>query len=315
MIRTAALWTVTLAALTALACSGMGSSDPGPAPAPSDPPAEATASPPPGPTDADLQLATDPRTLAQLLARAERRIRDPEVPDDEAGRWGHVQQRVYRALAADDALAAAVQESIPPELRPVVEQNVYGTREIALTVTKLATDLPDWRIVSARPMQELKGFYQEAAARFGVPWTALASIHLNETRMGRLRGVSPAGARGPMQFMPPTWRQYGLGGDVELDRDAIAGAAHYLSRSGWATNRRRAIRAYNRSEHYVDAILAFMEQMDADSLAYRGYWGWQVYYRTVAGSIWLPEGYEQSERVSIEAWCRPRGEPYCPGGN
>ena len=37
-------------------------------------------------------------------------------------------------------------------------------------------------------------------------------INLVETRFNRLRNNSSAGAQGPMQFMPATWRAYGLGG-------------------------------------------------------------------------------------------------------
>ncbi|MEQ1569708.1 MAG: lytic transglycosylase domain-containing protein, partial [Myxococcota bacterium] len=261
---------------------------------------------------ADLVVPSDPAAAADRLITAERKIRDPSVSDGDAGLWGHVQQRVYRALANDEVLANAVLGSIPPELKPAVEKCLFGTREIALTVTKPKTDLPDWRIVPARPIGELKGFYEASAARHGVPWTALASVHLNETRTGRLRGTSPAGAKGPMQFMPATWAEFGLGGDIEKEQDAIEGAANYLAKSGWATDKRKAIWAYNHSDHYINAILAFMEVMDAEPAAHRGLWGWQVYYRTASGSIWLEEGYEQHERIPISQYCEGKGEPYCP---
>ena len=41
-----------------------------------------------------------------------------------------------------------------------------------------------------------------------------------------------------MQFMPATWRAYGLGGDVHDPRDAILGAANYLRASGAARDLR-----------------------------------------------------------------------------
>ena len=50
---------------------------------------------------------------------------------------------------------------------------------------------------------------QILAEEFGIDWTYLASIHLVETRMGRIRGTSVAGAQGPMQFIPATWASYG----------------------------------------------------------------------------------------------------------
>ena len=36
--------------------------------------------------------------------------------------------------------------------------------------------------------------------------------------MGRIRGTSTAGARGPMQFLPPTWVADGAGGDIKDPR-------------------------------------------------------------------------------------------------
>ena len=90
------------------------------------------------------------------------------------------------------------------------------------------------------------------------------------------------------------------------------GAGNYVNAMGWSADKRKAIWAYNHSDNYVNAILAFADVMDRNELAYRGLWGWQVYYRTVAGSIWLEEGYEQRERMTIEAYCTPRGEPHCP---
>lgn len=41
---------------------------------------------------------------------------------------------------------------------------------------------------------------------------ALAAIHLVETRFGRVKSKSVARARGPMQFVPSTWRIYWNGG-------------------------------------------------------------------------------------------------------
>jgi hypothetical protein len=145
-------WSVALGVAGCLACSGVAQVQSDPAPAASDPakeaPKEAPAQAASGPTDADLVIPTDALVLAQKLAQVERTIRDPKVDDAEAGRWGHVQQRIYRTLAADEVLANAVQASIPAELKDVVAKNLFGTKEIALTVTKPKTDLPDWRRTS-----------------------------------------------------------------------------------------------------------------------------------------------------------------------
>jgi hypothetical protein len=289
-----------------LGCGTEAPSEPPPAP----PPAPAPA--PVAPKPIELTIVRDVSLMIARLTEAERAIRDPATEDARASEWGHLQQRIYRAMAEDPVLGQAVVDGMPEDLRKDSESLWYGTREIARTVRRPRTELPSWKIVVPAPPSELKSYYQEAQAKYGVPWTVLASIHLNETRMGRLRGTSDAGARGPMQFMPPTWEQYGLGGDIEAARDAILAAGHYVSAMGWNEDKRKALWAYNHTDHYVNAILAFADVMERNELVYRGLWGWQVYYRTIAGAIWLEAGYEQSAKLPIEAYCTPRGEPHCP---
>lgn len=48
--------------------------------------------------------------------------------------------------------------------------------------------------------------YVAAEEKYGVPWTLLAAHHRIETRFSSMKSlVSPAGAEGPMQFMPCTF--------------------------------------------------------------------------------------------------------------
>ncbi len=60
-----------------------------------------------------------------------------------------------------------------------------------------------------------------------------------------------------MQFMPATWRAYGLGGNIRDPGDAILGAANYLRASGAPRNYRRALYAYNHSRLYVEAVARY----------------------------------------------------------
>ena len=113
--------------------------------------------------------------------------------------------------------------------------------------------LPRWRIVPPPPATELLGYYRLAQRRSGVPWTYLAAIHLVETRMGRIRGTSTAGARGPMQFLPSTWDLYGAGGDINDPRDAILAAARLLRHHGAPGDMADALWHYNPSDSYVGA--------------------------------------------------------------
>ena len=159
-------------------------------------------------------------------------------------------------------------------------------------MTKPKSDLPPWKIIPPPPAEELTGYYKEAEAKFGVPWEYLAAVHLVETRMGRIRGTSTAGAQGPMQFLPATWKAYGMGGDINDPHDAIMGAANYLKANGGAAGRMdNALYRYNNSNRYVRAVTLYAQQIEADPITYRAYHQWRVYYITPRGDLWLEEGY------------------------
>ena len=60
------------------------------------------------------------------------------------------------------------------------------------------------------PPPFLISIYKRAAQRYHVPWPVLAAINSIESDYGRNLNVSSAGAVGWMQFMPGTWREYGV---------------------------------------------------------------------------------------------------------
>ena len=130
-----------------------------------------------------------------------------------------------------------------------------------------------------------------------MPWPYLAAVHFVETRMGRIRGESSAGAQGPMQFLPKTWAAYGEG-DINSNKDSIRTAARYLKRNGAPADMRNALWNYNHSYLYVDAVTIYAEQMRENERAYFGYYHWQVYYRTTNGDVLLPEGYGTPTRCA-----------------
>jgi Transglycosylase SLT domain len=109
---------------------------------------------------------------------------------------------------------------------------------------------------------ELMPIFRAADQRYGVPWNALAAINKVETDFGRNMGVSSAGAIGWMQFIPATWRRYGIDGDHDghkdpyNPRDAIPAAANYLRASGAQRDLRAAIFAYNHAAWYVQQVLS-----------------------------------------------------------
>jgi hypothetical protein len=108
--------------------------------------------------------------------------------------------------------------------------------------------------------------YQACGTQYGIPWQVLASINRIETNFGQNLNVSYAGAVGWMQFMPATWKAYGVdaNGDGRKDPynpyDAICSAARYLRASGWENNPRGAVFAYNRADWYVDEVLLYARQ-------------------------------------------------------
>lgn len=248
----------------------------------------------------EVPTPEDPQAAADLLTSAERTIRDPYLEDDEVAPWGRLQQRLYAAIAADEALSAAVPGLVPEELRPEVERNLAARRALTSLVTSEgpARELPAWTIREPLPSDELLGYYQEAEAATGVPWPYLAAINLVETRMGRIVGTSTAGAVGPMQFLPSTWEEC-CQGDPTVDRDAILGAATYLQQSGAPADLAGALFRYNNSERYVEAVTAYAEVLAADPAAFPGYWSWEVVFRTDLGAVRLEPGYARTEPVPV----------------
>jgi soluble lytic murein transglycosylase-like protein len=237
-------------------------------------------------------VADEAGALLQQLVTAERAVRDPAVTGGDLAYMGHLQQLVYRRLIERPDLRDAVFAAIPPDLRGSADFNLAAGADLWLFGPIRVTELPEWRIVSAPPINDLLRYYREAEAEFGVSWSYLAAINLVETRMGRIRGDSYAGAQGPMQFMPKTWDAYG-DGDVNDPRDAILAAARYLRATGAPADMEGAIWHYNHDPEYVDAVMKYAAVMKGDPNAFRGYYGWQVYYQTAYGTYLLPVGWSK----------------------
>jgi hypothetical protein len=124
-----------------------------------------------------------------------------------------------------------------------------------------AVGVPNFIIDKFRVPPFLLSIYQAAGIEYGVRWEILAAINEIETDYGRNLNVSSAGALGWMQFMPATWRTYGVdaNGDGRKDPynpvDAIFAAARYLKAAGYAEDVRAALFAYNHADWYVDSVL------------------------------------------------------------
>ncbi len=103
--------------------------------------------------------------------------------------------------------------------------------------------------------------YQAAGIEYGVRWEILAAINEIETDYGRNLNVSSAGALGWMQFMPPSWKAYGVDANKDGRKDpynpvdAIFAAARYLKAANYENDVRGAIFAYNHADWYVDSVM------------------------------------------------------------
>src|SRR5215204_3962712 len=146
-------------------------------------------------------------------------------------------------------------------------RNTDGSPTLDNPTVSLATPgparigVPNFFIDKFRIPPFLLPIYQAAGIEYGVRWEVLAAINEIETDYGRNLNVSSAGAVGWMQFLPSTWRLYGVdaNGDNVQDPynpvDAIFAAARYLKAAGADTDLRKAIFAYNHADWYVDSVL------------------------------------------------------------
>jgi hypothetical protein len=121
--------------------------------------------------------------------------------------------------------------------------------------------VPNFFIDAFRIPPFLLPIYQAAGIEYDVPWQVLAAINEIETDYGRNLSVSSAGAVGWMQFMPETWKKYGVDAtgsgyaDPYNPVDAIFAAARYLHAAGASKNLPNAIYSYNHAWWYVQSVL------------------------------------------------------------
>lgn len=259
--------------------------------------ATAAAPPPPAVTVPAPQASASPEPVqfsdgiqvGRALALTEAAIRSPDTVADRLAQLGRTQQIAYRTLVANPAWRGPALAQIPAGLRGAARANIEAGAELA-ALTKPGTTLPAWLIVPPPPAGELLSYYKLAEAQFGIGWQYLAAIHLIESRMGRIRGESTAGAQGPMQFLPQTWARYGKG-DINDPREAVLAAGRYLKAAGAPQDMARALFAYNRSRRYVNAVTIYARQMMDDERAFLGYYNWQVFYRMPQADVELSVGY------------------------
>jgi membrane-bound lytic murein transglycosylase B len=235
---------------------------------------------PPAPRE---PIPAEPAFVAARLAQVDSRMRSHLAGDITLEAL--YEERVYRRLAARPRLARRVIRLLPARMRPDARDTVSGLHSL-FTLTTFATE-SRFRTGPPTPRDQLRAYYAQAQRRFGVRWQVLAAINFIESNFGRLRNVSNAGAIGPMQFIPQTWRAYGMGGNIRDPLDAILGAANYLHANGAPRDEADAIFHYNPSPLYVNAVRRYARAMTRDPGMFWVYWSWQSFQRTPTGEVQL----------------------------
>ncbi|MFC6961442.1 lytic transglycosylase domain-containing protein [Halocatena marina] len=109
--------------------------------------------------------------------------------------------------------------------RRTVLKTIAGTGIAAVGTASVLPGITDADATGDIPSHYLDQ-YRQTGTNWGLDWTYLAGIGWVETQHGQYEpgcDTSPAGAEGPMQFIPSTWDAYGVDGNG----DGVANVCDY----------------------------------------------------------------------------------------
>lgn len=192
---------------------------------------------------------------AEELRRREAKSQDS---DDKSGsKKEQMEARIAQLRAAEQAGAFT---------RPPATAS-GGTPEMREQELEIAQEDIVAQPVEPIPYERYVQIYKASAKRyrFAKDWYVLAAVGKVESNHGENMGPSSAGAMGPMQFLPSTWREYGIDGDGDgvaniMDpEDAVPAAAAYLKVGGAPKDWYAALYTYNHAGWYVRKVLGVAE--------------------------------------------------------
>ncbi len=247
-----------------------------------------------GVSSASVTAGSPTAMLAAQLNRAQATIDAPGSSAAAVNRAGELEQLgVLRLATAPRARRRMVLAGLAQRAAAQVGAYLRAASDLR-TLTAPPRRLPAWRIINPPSASTLRGLFVAAARHFGLRWQVLAAIEFVESRFGRVRGPSSAGAQGPMQFEPATWAEYGHG-SIDDPRAAIPAAARFLSANGAGHDLTDALLQYNHSIAYARAVKTYARVIDSDPRAFLGLWAWQVLVTGPRGRILiLPTGFPRA---------------------
>jgi hypothetical protein len=225
-------------------------------------PAQTTATTPPQTTATTPTTPTTPSLAGEQIPEVK-----PQGGDPANGPQADTSAKGRQQKATDEAEPEVEGEDVEKQDKPKPNRAGDGSPTPADPTYTLAEPgpavigVPNFFIDKFRIPPFLLSIYQAAGIEYGVRWEVLAAINEIETDYGRNLNVSSAGAVGWMQFMPSSWKTYGVDANDDGRKDpynpvdAVFAAARYLKAAGAATDLRKAIFAYNHADWYVDSVI------------------------------------------------------------
>ncbi|HWI08275.1 MAG TPA: lytic murein transglycosylase, partial [Solirubrobacteraceae bacterium] len=219
---------------------------------------------PTAPTQIAPVVPAAPVTEAQPQAQSGKKKGKPSVGQPVFDSAGRLLRAAKPERARPERTKLRFSSGVPTMQNPTLSLASLGPVPVGV---------PNFFINKFRIPPFLLSIYQAAGIQYGIRWEVLAAINEIETDYGRNLNVSSAGAMGWMQFIPSSWKAFGVDANSDGKKDpynpfdAIFAAARYLKAAGADTDLRKAIFAYNHADWYVDSVLMrarFIGGMPAD---------------------------------------------------